>query len=250
MGAVYSNTRNLSLATTLNTTKDVTIFVPNNIAFETVRGSITTMSAMQLQNLLSYHVVPSFSSMTGPFYSDNFTNGTSLPTLYGNKSLTVSFIDNAYFINSARIITSDLLISNGVMHVIDNVLSPNATAAAPNPTSATQVPVLPTTGTVSFNSSAAPFTTDLPELMAGTSSTVVTMHGGAASGTAAQATVGGGQAASTTSAAASTSATSTSGAAAVAGRHCAAGSLDCYHSFGVAGLIATVLVLRELFDLL
>jgi transforming growth factor-beta-induced protein len=142
VGALYSNHQNLTLPSYLATAQDITIFVPNNIAFEIVRGAISSLSVSALDQLLSYHVVPGSGSHR-PVYSFNFVNGTNLTTLT-NQSLQIISIDNAYFVNSARILTSDLLISNGVMHVIDNVLSPNLTTAQPNPTSATQMPVLPT----------------------------------------------------------------------------------------------------------
>merc|ERR1712115_332071 len=95
----------------------------------------------------------------------------------------MSFNSNSYFLNSARITTTDILIANGVIHVIDNVLSPNVTTAMPNPTSFTQAPVLPTTGVSNFNSSMAPFTTFLPDYVPSSSSETATASGGASAST-------------------------------------------------------------------
>lgn len=126
-----------------------------------VSGTLASLALSALNDLLSYHIV---TNSAGPVYSTNFTNASSLSTLEGS-SLTIELTDNAYVFNSARIIASDLLLSNGVMHVIDTVLSPNSTNTQPDPVSATQAPVLATSmaGTATaFNSSAVPFTTDLP----------------------------------------------------------------------------------------
>lgn len=58
LGAIYAQ-KNASLPRLLNTTKDVTIFAPVNVAFEIIRGSITSMPSKTLHDVLSYHVVPS-----------------------------------------------------------------------------------------------------------------------------------------------------------------------------------------------
>lgn len=120
--------------------------------------TLTSLSNTSLTDLLSYHVIL---NPNGPLFSTNFTNGTTLQTLQGG-SVTLTFASNSWFVNSARILTSDLLLANGVMHVLDNVLDPNITSIQPNPTSATQPPVLQTTTAADFNSSMAPFTTYLP----------------------------------------------------------------------------------------
>ncbi|KAK3673318.1 hypothetical protein LTR78_006863 [Recurvomyces mirabilis] len=160
LGAVYSQPSNLSLATTLNTTNDLTIFAPANIAMELVSGTLETLSPATLNQILSYHILPN-----GPVYSADFINNTQLPTLLGgNSSVSLTFTFNSYFVNSARVIASDILIKNGVLHILDNVLAPNSTAVNINPMTYTQQPALPTTfsGSQSFNSSAAPFTTFVP----------------------------------------------------------------------------------------
>lgn len=157
LGAFYA-TSNTTLATLLNTTSDLAIFAPNNIGMEGVTPTITSLSNSSLDDLLAYHIVV---NPTGPIFTTNFTNGTTLTTLQGS-TLTLTFSSNSWFVNSARILTQDLLLANGVMQVIDNVLDPNITYIQPNPTSATQPPVLQTTTASDFNSSAAPFMTVLP----------------------------------------------------------------------------------------
>ncbi|KAE8449027.1 hypothetical protein EG329_008615 [Mollisiaceae sp. DMI_Dod_QoI] len=169
LGATYysPNTSLSPLATLLNQSSDITIFAPNNIAMESVSSTLTALSltsntSSAFQDLLKYHII--LSPTSSPWYSTLFPqNGStlSLPTL-GGETLTISFSSNSFFVNSARILTSDLLLGNGVMHVLDNVLDEGKTDGKPNPSLATQVPVLSTGAVGGFNVSEAPFTTALP----------------------------------------------------------------------------------------
>ncbi|CAK3848114.1 Hypothetical predicted protein [Lecanosticta acicola] len=156
LGAVYSNPNNTRLAKYLNETRDLTVFVPANIAVEVVSNSL---SSMDLTELLEYHVL---TSDHGPLYSSDFANDTTLHTM-NNKTLSMRFLPNSFFVNQARVLTQDILLYNGVLHIIDGVLSPNSTDRLPNPTSATQMPVLPTNpNAAQMNVSMPPFTTYLP----------------------------------------------------------------------------------------
>ena len=146
---------NASLGNYLNKAKDLTIFVPNNDAFQKLGTAFEELSSSQLASVLEYHVVNS-SNFIG--YSPNLPNNTVLQTRQGGN-LTIRFASNSLFVNSARVLQSDILISNGVMHVIDNVLDYNATDVEPNPEIATQPAVIqgePVSGNV------VPFATYLP----------------------------------------------------------------------------------------
>lgn len=87
------------------------------------------------------------------------------------------------------------------MHVLDNVLSPSSTEGKPNPSLATQVPVLSTGAPGGFSVSQAPFTSSLPNAV-GTG--VVASPTGGSYG-------GGGSATSTGAASTGTGATKKSG---------------------------------------
>jgi transforming growth factor-beta-induced protein len=144
----------------LNSTSDLTIFAPNNAGMESVASVLASLAQNPpaLTNLLGYHIVASKPG-SGPWYSTNFTNGTTLQTISGG-SLTITSAFNSLFVNSAKIITADLLLQNGVMHVMDNVLSPDDAGAVPRPSLATQQPVLAPNPDSSV--SQAPFTTFMP----------------------------------------------------------------------------------------
>lgn len=143
-----------TLLTPLSTTPSITIFAPNNDALQRLGTSLTSLSSAQLSSILTYHVV------AGAHYSPTLVagNGTTLRTRNG-ASLRLTFASNSLFVNSARVLQQDILLANGVLHVIDNVLSPNATAAAPSPALHTQSPVF---SPHPLSGAALPFASDLP----------------------------------------------------------------------------------------
>ncbi|KAL8942054.1 MAG: hypothetical protein Q9211_001563 [Gyalolechia sp. 1 TL-2023] len=145
---------NASLADYVNTHKDLTIFVPQNTAFQALGGTLESMPSSQLQRILDYHIINS--STVG--YSTNLPNGTVLRTRAG-QNLTITFASNSLFVNQARVLQQDLLLSNGVMHVIDNFLDPNAPSVTANPEIPTGPPLLQGT---SLSDNVVPFTSYLP----------------------------------------------------------------------------------------
>lgn len=111
------------LVDTVDELADVTIFVPNNTAFQSIGSALSNLTTDQLTSILDYHIV---NGTIG--YSSALSNGTSLTTFQGtNLKITVDDNDQT-FVNNALVITPDVLVANGVLHVIDNVLDPNNTA--------------------------------------------------------------------------------------------------------------------------
>lgn len=101
----------------LRSSSDITIFAPNNDAFQAIAAATADLSIEDLTAILQYHVVPSVA------YSTDLSN-TTLPTLHGSELEITITPDGATFVDGARIINTDILIPNGVVHVIDQVLSP------------------------------------------------------------------------------------------------------------------------------
>ena len=156
----------------VDNTPNITVFAPNNLALQNLGTSLATMTVSELSDLLKYHIVNSTTAMFPHIgYSSFLPNGTVLPTVEGGN-LTITFADNSLFVNEARVLQQDLLLANGVMHVIDSVLDYNATGAKPNPALPTAAPIL--SGTA-LSANELPFTTFLPnttsELFASSSPT-------------------------------------------------------------------------------
>ncbi|MCS6773398.1 MAG: fasciclin domain-containing protein, partial [Thermoflexales bacterium] len=70
-----------------------------------------------LRSILTYHVVP------GVFNAASVVNATSLPTVNG-KPLPVRVEGGEVFVGDARVVRTDIVATNGVIHLIDTVLTP------------------------------------------------------------------------------------------------------------------------------
>jgi len=103
-------------------TAAVMILAPTDDAWSRINWKSLTQG--QLSNILLYHIVPFVGySQDAPVY-----NNTVVPTFKSGSSLTIRTLDKIYFVgetNNASVFVSDILIENGVLHVIDNVLMPS-----------------------------------------------------------------------------------------------------------------------------
>ena len=104
-----------------------TVFVPTNQAADALPESLTSCllgsgSGEALWVLLSYHVVEGF------ILTSDMKDGTILETL-GGDSLSVALLNGTVVLNnSSGIAAGDFYATNGVIHIISEVLiSPNAT---------------------------------------------------------------------------------------------------------------------------
>lgn len=122
--ALSGAAQQLNLTSTLSSLRDVTIFAPNNEAFQAVGDALANASMSELTSVLGYHVVNN-----SVLYSSDIMNGTTqVPTFIG-RNLTLQNINGSLYVNSAKVVTPDVLFSGGVIQVIDEVLNPNNTLA-------------------------------------------------------------------------------------------------------------------------
>ncbi len=109
------------LAGALSADGPFTVFAPTNEAFEKLFkqlgvSGIKDLTAEQLTPILTYHVV------SGKVMSTDLSN-TSVATLNGKK-IKVDITDGVK-INDSHVVKADISGTNGVVHVIDEVLIPN-----------------------------------------------------------------------------------------------------------------------------
>ncbi|KAG7110789.1 Fasciclin-like arabinogalactan protein like [Verticillium longisporum] len=102
------------------------IFAPRDEAFRRVGASLDALGADALRDLVRYHVVRGRGAA-----SATLTNGTRLAAAEGSD-VSVRRAGNNLFVNSAQVVQPDILMANGVVHVLDNVLNPRAAAAVPD----------------------------------------------------------------------------------------------------------------------
>jgi len=110
------------LADTLMGTGPFTVFAPNNAAFNklpagTVDNLLKPENKMTLANILTYHVV------SGRYKVSDLSDGQKLTTVNGQQ-LTISKRDNKIMVNGTSIETPDVVSSNGITHVVNDVLLP------------------------------------------------------------------------------------------------------------------------------
>jgi transforming growth factor-beta-induced protein len=111
LGALYA----AGLESEVADAENVTIFAPNNVAFQRVAGALEGMPPEQLKQVLRYHVVPG-----RVVESTSFSNGSVLATSESGKSLKTTKSGNNAYVDSAMLVQPDTLIANGVVHIIDN----------------------------------------------------------------------------------------------------------------------------------
>ena len=120
------------LADTLRNEKEVTVFAPDNDAFAALDKDVLAALLADptgLSQVLLYHVVP------GIMASTDITNG-DVETAQG-APITLAVDDaGAITANGAKVSEADLSAYNGVIHVIDQVLSPPADSASTDAASA------------------------------------------------------------------------------------------------------------------
>ncbi|HOW66957.1 MAG TPA: fasciclin domain-containing protein [Candidatus Paceibacterota bacterium] len=111
------------LVETLQGKGPFTVFAPTDEAFAklpagTVEDLLKPENKDKLASILKYHVVP------GKVLSADVKTMEAKTALGQNVKLKVS--ESGVMVDSAKVIKTDLLAENGVIHVIDSVILPNS----------------------------------------------------------------------------------------------------------------------------
>ncbi|KAK4180476.1 FAS1 domain-containing protein [Triangularia setosa] len=165
LGALYKS----GLAPDLSSQRDITILAPRNAAFQSIASALDPLSREDLAAILRYHIIPDRVLSSSDLSSLGNSTGLSLVTLLGSDSkagkVTVSKAGNNIFFNSAQLLQADILLANGVVHIIDNVLNPDEFVEVPDPEARSQTPVFQVSKGAETRTGTripAPFTTWLP----------------------------------------------------------------------------------------
>lgn len=94
-----------------------TLFAPNDTAFERVNLEEINKEKGGLSSVLCYHMV------SGRLTAEEVAGNHSLSTESG-KSLTVRRQAGEALIDNSRYVKTDIVCSNGIIHVMDNVFLP------------------------------------------------------------------------------------------------------------------------------
>merc|ERR1712195_71960 len=109
------------LITALSGKGPFTVFAPTNEAFAalpdgTLAHLLDPVNIKQLQAVLEYHVIPDAAMRS-------FDLANDVTTLEG-KDVHITRRNGSIFINDAKVTTADTDTTNGVVHIIDQVLIP------------------------------------------------------------------------------------------------------------------------------
>jgi uncharacterized surface protein with fasciclin (FAS1) repeats len=112
------------LVETLQSPGPFTVFAPNDEAFAklpagTLDNLLLPENKAKLVAILTYHVV------AGEVVAADVVNLSSAATVEG-QSVQISASDSGVTVNGANVIATDVMASNGVIHVIDSVLIPSS----------------------------------------------------------------------------------------------------------------------------
>ncbi len=110
-----------NLATTLSGDGPFTVFAPTNAAFAKLDPDVlnTIISTPSLLTaLLQYHVV------SGAVTSDMLSNG-AVPTLLSGQSIDVNVSGGVTLNGTSKVTSANIIATNGVIHIIDEVLMPD-----------------------------------------------------------------------------------------------------------------------------
>jgi uncharacterized surface protein with fasciclin (FAS1) repeats len=110
------------LEATLRGPGPFTVFAPTDTAFAnlpagTLDSLLLPQNQAQLQNILLYHVVP------GEFRAADVIQNSSLTTAQG-QNVTITVNNGSVMVDNANVTATDIIASNGVIHVIDAVILP------------------------------------------------------------------------------------------------------------------------------
>jgi len=169
-----------NLTSTVDELEDVTIFAPSNAAFASIASALANLTTEQAASILQYHVVQ------GTVGYSSMLSNTTLATVGGGE-VTITVMNGTVYVNSAKVITADVLVANGVVHVIDGVLNPQNATATPNPS--TTAVVFPGASTATDGST--PFTSGIVASTTITNAPTNSGAPGAGAGTGSSSSTGG-----------------------------------------------------------
>ncbi|CAG8656448.1 10844_t:CDS:2 [Ambispora gerdemannii] len=105
----------------VDTIKGVTIFAPVDDAF--LKSNASILNETTLAAILKLHVV---SDIVG--YSAGLKDGQNFSTVAENATVTIKISNGTVSVNGAKVLIPDVLVENGVIHVIDSVITTSSNA--------------------------------------------------------------------------------------------------------------------------
>ncbi len=121
------------LAGALSGAGPFTVFAPTNAAFAAVPKAdlddlLKPENKEKLQGVLKHHVI-SDHVISGSIKAGDLQDSQVVKTLSGLE-VTIVKRDGGVYVNDAKVVTADVIGSNGVVHIVDKVILPAGTQSA------------------------------------------------------------------------------------------------------------------------
>lgn len=110
------------LAQTLSGPGPFTVFAPSDAAFAKLpAGTVDALlkDKAALTSILTYHVVPG-----KVMASDVLAMKSGNPRTVNGQTVAIAVRDGKVFVDGAQVVSTDIVTTNGVIHVIDAVIMP------------------------------------------------------------------------------------------------------------------------------
>jgi len=120
-GTLVAAVKAAGLVETLKGDGPFTVFAPTDAAFKKLGSTVDELlkpeNKDKLTAILTYHVVP------GKVTSKQVVKLSEAKTVQGS-SISIKLADGTVMIDEAKVVKADIMCSNGVIHVIDTVITP------------------------------------------------------------------------------------------------------------------------------
>ncbi|KAK2044950.1 fasciclin domain-containing protein [Colletotrichum somersetense] len=110
---------------TLDAKPNITCLGPNTNAFDQAGNPEKSLGQQELKDALLLHTLPEVA------YS-NFLQDGQVFTSLANLTVRVTVKENEIWFNDAKVVSPNVLTNNGLIHILDRVMSPNATGPPPS----------------------------------------------------------------------------------------------------------------------
>jgi transforming growth factor-beta-induced protein len=111
---------------TLDRAPNVTCLAPNTQAFAAAGNPQNTLNQSDLAQAILFHTLPQ------PLYTNFLQDGQEITSL-GNLTVRITVNSTGTYFNDARVLAQNVLTNNGVVHILDKVMTPLSRSQTSNP---------------------------------------------------------------------------------------------------------------------
>lgn len=113
----------------------MTLFAPSNEAFRAIGSAVESLTPQQLSTVLSYHVIAGTVAFS-PLIAQGLANESLATVEGGSVELTVEGDGSGrVFVDEGEVVIRDVIVANGVLHVIDKCVPLSSSPLPPLPPS-------------------------------------------------------------------------------------------------------------------